>query len=85
MPLPEAILNKPILTPGLELYYRAFWDLMADRQSGMNGVGMIQYSAISLWLTDHCMMDLDERDRFKIVLNYLDMAYLDHVRGKGKK
>ena len=85
MPLPEAILNKPSLIPGLELYYRAFWDLMADRQSGMGGTGMIQYTAVSLWLSDHLITDLDDRDRFKIILNYLDMTYLNHVRGKEKK
>ncbi len=85
MPLPDAIANKPTLIHGLELYYGAFWDLIADRLSGMSGVGAIKYTALSVWLSDNRIYDLDDRNRFKVIINHMDMVYLNHIRSKEKK
>ena len=85
MPLPKAILDKPDLHPGLEFYYKGFWDLMADRMTGMNGSSMIRYTAMSVWMNDHDLLDGDERDRFKIIITNIDMVYLEYVRSKEKK
>lgn len=85
MPIPDAIANKPRLLYGLELHYMAFWDLMADRMVGMGGVGMIPYTAISRWMDDHGVTDLDERHRFKTIMHHLDMNYLEYERGRQKK
>lgn len=60
----------------------AFWDLMSDRVSGLNGAGMIQYIAVSKWMDDYKITDVDERHRFKRVLHLLDVNYLEHERGK---
>lgn len=80
MPLPEAILNKPTLSMGLDLYYMAFWDLMADRLSSPNGAGMIKWSAINQYAISIGILDVDEQSRFKSIISHLDMEYLEHVR-----
>jgi len=81
-PIPQAILDKPELSVGLELYYMAFWDLMSDRSAGMNGAGMIHYVSMSKWMDDYGFTDRDERHRFKRVLHRLDINYLEYERGK---
>jgi hypothetical protein len=85
MPLPEAILNKPTLDIGLEFYYRAFWDLMADRLSGMGGSGMIKWTAIKEYADTYDVGDLDDFERFKVIITHLDMTYLDYTRSKDSK
>lgn len=85
MPLPEWILEKPELHTGLELYYRAFWDLMADRLSGMGGLGMIKWTAMREYATAYGILDLDEFVRFKLIVTSIDMTYLEYTRSKDKK
>lgn len=43
--MPERIINKPILLPGLELYYIMFFDLIHDRDIGFS-VGYIKWQTI---------------------------------------
>ncbi len=85
MPLPEVILNKPELIPGLDFYYKAFWDLTADRLAGAGGASMIKWTAMKEYATMNGITDLDEFERFKSLLCYLDITYLDHLRSKEKK
>ena len=82
MPLPESILNKPVLMIGLDMYYMAFWDLMADRLSSGSGAGMIQWSAINQYAQSIGIEDVDEQARFKTIISQMDMEYLQYIRNK---
>ena len=58
---------------------------MADRAQSMNGMGTILYSAISIWARDHDIYDADEILRLKILINRMDIAYLDYKRPPDSK
>lgn len=75
LPLPLSIQNAPDLTRGLELYYRAFFDLSTCR-SGIHGTeGPIQWTAIIQWAT---VYGLSEEQREDLVhhIGQMDEVYL---------
>lgn len=82
MPLPDKIANKPELTSGLELYWKAFVELSSDRQISM-AEGPIPWSSMNMWAHRHGIFG-DDFDRFVAVLRSLDEAYLQK-RHKGQK
>lgn len=82
MPLPDSISNKPQLNVGLEVYWKAFVELSADRGIGM-AEGPIPWSSMNSWAIRHDIWGYDF-DRFVAVLRGLDEAYLDK-RAKTQK
>jgi hypothetical protein len=76
MPLPDAILNKPKMAPGLEFIWRAFWEMSTDRDFGM-AEGPIPWSVMDRYALRHEIED-DEFDRFVLMIKSLDSVYIEH-------
>ena len=83
MPLPDKIENKPVLTDGLGLYYRAFTDLNSDRALGM-AEGPIRWTAINSYGYRHGFIE-DEFDRLVDIVQAMDRAYLKERHKSTKK
>lgn len=83
--MPEFLKNSPRLQPGLELHYRAFWELTSCRQYGM-GVGPIPWTAIKEWCEVNYTLDEPDFEYFSAVLRGLDAIYMKWVNvTKGNK
>lgn len=82
MPLPDSILNKPILSYGLDFFWRAFWELSTDRDIGMSE-GPIPWSSMDRWALRH-EIDGDEFNRFVLIMRAMDSAYIEY-RTKDQK
>lgn len=80
--LPPTIENKPQVLLGLELYWKAFVDLSADRDIGM-AEGPIPWSAVHLWAERHEIYG-DEFERLWHIIHEMDATYMEH-RGKEMK
>ena len=81
LPLPTTIQNAPQLTIGLEMYYKAFFDLTTCR-TGLHGTeGPIVWTAVIKWAETY---ELDEEQRDDLVhhIGQMDEVYL---RFKTKK
>jgi hypothetical protein len=83
MPLPDRIKNKPVLCPGLDFYYAAFWDLVGDRAGGLSE-GLITWCAIIAYGRTYGIHDPDELDRLVSLVRRMDMVYLNHQQKKTK-
>ena len=84
MPLPDKIKNRPRLSPGLDFYYSAFWELMTCRPIGMME-GPIPWTAIHQYAVAHGVYDPDEIDRMSAVIKRMDIAYMEHRHKDTKK
>lgn len=87
LPLPEKIQNAPSLKPGLELYYIAFQDLMASRNSGMS-LGPIWWSTIQTYC-DAKRLDEEQTEAMHHHIKEMDTVWLKFMNkksspGKGK-
>lgn len=51
--------NRPLLLPGLDLYFAAYNDLSYDRPFGMS-VGPIPWSSIIKWCQLHGLCDIND-------------------------
>jgi len=79
-PLPESIANAPSLSPGLELYYIAFLDLMSCRQMGMSS-GPIWWTTVQ----EYCnLLKLSEEqtEAMHFHIKEMDLVYLKHSTKK---
>lgn len=56
---PQALLERPTLQPGLDVYLAAYYELQHDRPIGMSA-GTIPWSSIQRWADLHGMLDMDE-------------------------
>ena len=83
MPLPDSIANKPQLSAGLELYWKAFCELSSDREIGM-AEGPIPWSSMDRWAIRHGIYG-DDFDRFVGVIRGLDEVYLKKQHTTQKK
>ena len=81
-PLPEHILKKPQLFPGLDLFLDAFYDLNADRQMGMS-VGKIPFTAIRAYADEYQFEGLQREDLFYFV-KAIDDAVVKSISKKDK-
>lgn len=79
-PLPAKIANAPQLLLGLEVFYRAFFDLTTCRQSGM-AVGPIPWSQIKLYCDEFDIQDEQRADMFYQIAR-MDTVYIKHVTPK---
>lgn len=83
-PIPEEILNRPQLYPGLELFYEAFNELSSCRSIGM-GIGPIPWTATNVW-ADHKELQGEQREYLFYHIRAMDNAYLeDHAKDMKKK
>lgn len=64
---------------GLELYAKAFWDLISDRLGG----NRIPWTAIHAWCASKGITGEDEDD-VHFLVGRMDMAYVDWARKKSK-
>lgn len=80
--LPDSILNKPTLLPGLDFIWRAFWELSTDRNYGMSE-GPIPWTAMNQWAMRYGIHG-DEFNRFVILIKNVDMVYIEK-RGADQK
>lgn len=78
--LPPKIANRPELWFGLDLYWKAFWDLTSDRVIGMEE-GSIPTMTI---LQYACYYDFNDHLLLQYVRS-MDNAYLRHFRAKAKR
>jgi len=69
-PVPDRILNKPILGTGLTLYYEAFWQLQNDR----NQVGYVPWS-VKMHYADRFQFDSYQTEALNIFITRLDECY----------
>lgn len=81
--LPEPIENAPELYPWLHPYYKAFEELMSDRENGM-GIGYIPWTAINEYAKRHPLLEFDF-DQTLYYIRVLDFAYVKWVREQEKK
>lgn len=82
MPIPDRILNAPLLPACLEFFVNAFWELSTCRSSGM-GLGPIPLTAIFEYgrfydCSDDLMEDLKQH------VQMLDGVYMKHEARKSK-
>lgn len=82
---PEALKNKPRLTPWVADYYKAFQLLSFSRPVGMGGVGAIPISEMVAYFGLAGIHDPDERETFVTMMQALDSTYLTHVNKKSEE
>lgn len=83
-PLPEAIANAPELSPGLGLYFAAFFDLTTCRSQGAYSQGPIPWTAIDRYAEANEFAGEQRQDLFHHV-RAMDEAYLAWARERAKK
>lgn len=76
IPLPQRIENAPSLLPGLELYYIAFTDLMASRQTGF-GLGPIWWDTIQRYCDVHGIVG-EQAEDMHYHIREMDTVYMKH-------
>lgn len=77
--IPDIIKNKPQLLPGLDIYYKAFWELSTCRSIGMME-GPIWWIAIRDYADEMEFTGID-RIRFFFLIKQMDSEYTS-VRAK---
>lgn len=80
-PIPDRILNKPVLRVGLDLFLHAFYDLDSERGMGF-GPTSIPTSAISNYGDRHDIVGEAAEDMLEFI-RAMDNAYLKLVQPKG--
>jgi hypothetical protein len=55
----KALESRPILQPGLDLYFYGYQDLLYDRPIGMD-VGLIPWSSIIKWCKLNAIYDIND-------------------------
>lgn len=78
--LPDKIKGAPEILPGLEIYYEAFTELSACRQSGM-GIGAIPWTALDRWAERYGLTE-EEFERLAIYIRMMDAEYIKYVSKK---
>ena len=82
VPPPKWLMDAPVLRPGLELYYYAFWELDTCRSIGMS-LGPIPWTAVQAYAKANGY-DEDTTDRLLILVRYMDHEYLEYYAKKNK-
>jgi hypothetical protein len=80
-PVPTRIKNAPQLWVGLELFYRAFYDLTTCRPNTGFGAGEIPWTATEEYARS-MRMDWEQKTRLHYLIRALDRAYLEYLEGK---
>jgi hypothetical protein len=80
-PIPDRILNAPMLRQGLVFYLEAFFDLDSERSQGM-GLGRIPWIAITQY-AEYYGLDDEQTDSLLYFIKALDSAHLQRIKEKG--
>lgn len=77
-PLPDFIVNAPILLPGLEIYLTAFLELNTERPGGMgiNPIPVSRMRELGKWYE----FSKDEIDDLVYLMKRLDKDHMERVR-----
>lgn len=78
------MVNAPSLRPGLDLYFRGFYELSTCRTYGF-AEGPIPWTAAWVYATERLGLDRVESIRFVQFVFSLDSAYLKHQAEKSKR
>jgi hypothetical protein len=78
--IPKAIAEAPVLLAGLEVFYRAFWDLINDRPTPDS---MIPWYPVQLWADRH-HLDSIASDDLHFFLRRMDMEFIKWAQKKSK-
>jgi hypothetical protein len=70
---PQALLERPTLMPGLDVYLTAYHELLHDRAIGM-AAGTIPWSSMQRWAVVHGIDDIDDLAAFEDFLRELEAA-----------
>lgn len=81
--LPEKMENRPEVIVGLDLYWKAFTDLMSERELGM-AEGPIRWTAMSEWAARRGIYG-DDFERFVYLMREMDSTYMDYRGRKSKR
>ncbi len=79
----KALENRPVLLPGLDVYIKAYSDLIYDRPVGLS-VGAIPWSSIIKWCELHGINDINDIDtcvRYIRALEKVDFDIAERKRG----
>ena len=82
-PIPDRIMNAPVLMQGLELYLNAFFELDSSRPVGLSLLP-IPWGAI----VDYCAVygiDNEQREDMLYFIRKMDNAHLDRLNKKEAK
>lgn len=77
-PIPDRILNAPVLEPSLMFYIQAFFDLDSERQQGL-GLGRIPWLAMRQYAV-HFELDDDQFDAMVYNIRAMDTAHLKRLK-----
>jgi len=78
--IPKHMQDKPRLRAGLQLYYRAFFELATCRSYGMSE-GPIPWTSILSWANEHDLIGPTRTGLF-FLISRMDHAYLKHQSKK---
>lgn len=78
---PKELQDAPELSPGLEFFWEAFFDLTTCRQAGVSGFGPIPYDKMVLYAE---MYELDDEEilEFTFLIKSLDAVYVEKLGAK---
>lgn len=79
-PVPDRILNAPVLRFGLLFYLQAFFDLDSERAQGMS-LGRIPWMAIKHY-ADHFELDEGQTDALFYFIREMDSAHLKRLESE---
>ncbi len=77
----KCLQDRPVLLPGLDVYFKAYQDLSFDRNIGMT-VGPIPWSSIIKWCEVHGVYDINEIDTCVRYLRALEKVDFDLAERK---
>jgi hypothetical protein len=83
MPIPERVMQAPLLIPGLDFYLTAFLTLSSERQVGM-GEGRIPWSKTKDYALHYGLDDV-EFDILWELITRVDGAYLEWQSKRSRK
>jgi len=75
------LLEKPLLLPGLEMYWIGFLELTSDRQIGIGGESWIPWTAIRLYCKES-NLSTEQTEDMHYYIKAMDVAYLQHIKKK---
>lgn len=74
MPLPADFANRPELGLGLDLFWNAYWDLVASRN---DATGFIPWETVQFWANTYALDEDTARDLHYSVRE-MDRAWIAH-------
>jgi hypothetical protein len=83
VPFPAKIRDAPILTLGLDFFFRAWIELNSCRHIGMDE-GCISWESIRNYCNEYDIVGELRQDMFYLVRS-MDNTYLEYKRNKAKK